>query len=67
MKAKARFYTTKDVLKKVGISRTTLFLWLWNKKVPEVQRNRNGHRVFTDKDIKRILEYKNKVVMPGAE
>ncbi|MCU0665656.1 MAG: MerR family transcriptional regulator [Candidatus Omnitrophica bacterium] len=59
-----RYYTTKDVLKKVGISRTTLFLWLWNKKVPDVKRNRNGHRVFTEIDIQRILNYKNKLTLP---
>jgi DNA-binding transcriptional MerR regulator len=60
----SKYYTTKDVLKKVGISRTTLFLWLWNKKVPDVKRNRNGHRVFAETDIQRILNYKNKVTFP---
>ena len=62
-----KYYTTKDVLKKVGISRSTLFLWLWNKKIPEVKRNRNGHRVFSNEDIDRILNYKNKVILPQAK
>lgn len=57
-------YTTKDVLKKVGISRTTLFLWFWNKKIPEVKRDRNGHRIFTSADIKKILDFKNKTILP---
>jgi DNA-binding transcriptional MerR regulator len=61
---KSKYYTTKDVLKKVGIARTTLFLWLWNKKIPEVKRNRNGHRIFTKEDIQQILNYKNKLFIP---
>lgn len=58
------FYTTKDVLKKVGISRNTLFLWFRNNKIPEIKRNRNGHRIFTKKDIEIILNYKNKLIPP---
>jgi len=59
-----KYYTTKDVLKKAGISRSTLFLWLWNKKIPEVKRDRNGHRIFSKSDIDKILKFKNKVVAP---
>lgn len=58
---KKRAYSTKDVLRKVGISRNTLFLWFKHHKIPETQRNRNGHRIFTQEDIKRILRYKNMV------
>ncbi len=60
------FYTTKDVLKKVGISRNTLFLWFRNNKIPEIKRDRNGHRIFTKKDIETILSYKNKLIPPGS-
>jgi len=58
------FYTTKDVLKKVRISRNTLFLWLKKGKIPEVTRDRNGHRLFTTKDIQKIVRYKNKKIFP---
>lgn len=58
------FFTTKDVIKKVGISRNTLFLWFKDNKIPETKRNRNGHRIFTEKDIKTILNYKNKLTPP---
>jgi len=60
-----QFYTTKDVLKKVGVSRNTIFLWFKQRKIEEVSRNRNGHRVFTDEDIRRILSYKNKFIPPS--
>lgn len=55
-------YTTKDVLIKVGISRNTLFLWFKHKKIAETKRNRNGHRIFTGRDIEKILNYKNTLI-----
>ncbi|UCC95858.1 MAG: MerR family DNA-binding transcriptional regulator [Candidatus Omnitrophota bacterium] len=61
------FYTTKDVLKKTKISRNTLFLWLKKGKIPEVPRDRNGHRLFTEKDISNIVRYKNKKIFPHGE
>ncbi|MFH1457852.1 MAG: MerR family transcriptional regulator [Candidatus Omnitrophota bacterium] len=59
-----KYYSTREVLKKVGISRNTIFLWFKYRKVPEVQRDRNGHRIFTEKDIQLILNYKNKTIPP---
>ena len=61
-----KFYSTKEVLKKVGVSRNTLFLWLKKGKIPEVARDRNGHRLFAASDIKNILKFKNKRVPPSA-
>jgi len=58
----SKFYPTKEVLKKVGISRNTLFLWFKHRKIPEVQRDRNGHRIYTERDIQTILDYKNKII-----
>ncbi len=60
-----QYLSTKEVLEKVGISRNTLFLWLKKSKVPEVARDRNGHRLFTPKDVGRILKYKNKKILPN--
>ncbi len=58
------FYTTKKVLKKVGITRPTLYKWLREGKIPEVNRDRNNFRIFTKKDIERILAYKNLIRKP---
>lgn len=56
-------YTTKDILKKIGISRNTLFLWFKSGKVVDVsQRDRNNNRIYTDEDISRIIAFKNKVI-----
>ena len=59
-----KFYTTKDVLKKIGVSRATLYLWLRKGKVSEVARDRNNAREFTASDIRAILGYKNKRIPP---
>ena len=58
------FYTTKDVLKKVGVTRPTLYKWLKKGKIPEVSRDRNDFRLFTKKDIDNILAYKNLIKKP---
>lgn len=60
-----RFYSTSEVLSKVRVSRNTLFLWFKYKKIPEVRRDRNNHRIFTSRDIQRILHYKNKLIPPA--
>ena len=63
-----RIYTTKEVLEKIGISRSTLYNWLNRGKVPDVSRDRNNYRIFTERDIKRLLKYKNLVKEPvGAK
>lgn len=59
-----KHYTTKDVLKKAGISRNTLFLWFKREKIPETTRDRNGHRIFSDADVKKIINYKDKLILP---
>lgn len=59
-----KFFSTKEVLKSVNISRNTLFLWFKHHKIPEVRRDRNGHRIFTRRDIQSILHYKNKLMPP---
>ena len=58
------FYTVKDVLKKAGITRPTLYKWLREGKIPEVMRDRNNFRLFTKKDIEKILAYKNLIRKP---
>ncbi|MFH1076764.1 MAG: MerR family transcriptional regulator [Pseudomonadota bacterium] len=59
-----KLFHTREVLKRVGVSRNTLFLWFKHRKIPEVQRDRNGHRIFTKKDIQKILLYKNRLMPP---
>ena len=64
MNMSQKLYTTKEVLKIVGISRATLYNWFRQKKVKDIARDRNNFRVFTEQDIKRILTYKNMIKDP---
>jgi len=58
------FYTTKEVLERVGIARPTLYKWIKKGKVPKVARDRNNFRLFTEENIKIILEYKDIIKPP---
>jgi DNA-binding transcriptional MerR regulator len=57
-------YSTAEAARQIGISAITLKRWLLQKKVSEVARNRNGWRVFTDADIRRIKQFADKRVDP---
>jgi DNA (cytosine-5)-methyltransferase 1 len=48
---------TKLAAKKIGVSEPTLKRWLISGKVKDVNRDRNGWRVFTESDIARIKYY----------
>ena len=54
-----KIYSTKEVLKIVGISKATLYNWLRDGKIPEAHRDRNNYRIFSEGDVKRLQDYKN--------
>jgi DNA-binding transcriptional MerR regulator len=49
-------HNTASAAKALGVSKSTLLRWISEKRVADVDRDRNGWRVFTDKDIKRITD-----------
>ncbi|OIO39174.1 MAG: hypothetical protein AUJ75_01735 [Candidatus Omnitrophica bacterium CG1_02_49_10] len=60
-----KIYTTKEVVERIGVSKSTLYQWLRKGKVSEVARDRNNARVFSEKDIKAIMRYRDKYILPG--
>jgi len=60
----ADVYSTKEVLELIEVSRSSLYKWLGQGKVPEVKRDRNNFRIFTEQDVKVILDYKNQIIEP---
>jgi DNA (cytosine-5)-methyltransferase 1 len=58
-------YNLTDAARMIGISPITLKRWLLNKRVEEVARDRNNWRCFSEADIVRIKEFKNRKVIPG--
>jgi hypothetical protein len=62
-----RFYSIAAAARQIGVSAITLKRWLLKKKVDEVVRNRNGWRVFSDADIRRIKAFADKKVPPKGK
>ncbi|MFL5328696.1 MAG: MerR family transcriptional regulator [Gemmataceae bacterium] len=56
----------KGAAQKIGVSSITLKRWLINGRVRDVARDRNGWRVFTDGDIRRIRTFANQRHEPAA-
>ena len=59
-----RRLTLSEAARQVGIAPITLKRWLLSKKVAEVARDRNGWRVFTEADVRRIKTFANSVKTP---
>jgi DNA (cytosine-5)-methyltransferase 1 len=56
-------YTLSKAAELVGVSSITLKRWLLQGKVAEVGRDRNGWRVFSDSDVRRIRDYSDQAVI----
>lgn len=50
-------YRLSQVARLIDVAPITLKRWLLSGRVDEVQRDRNGWRVFTDADVARIQAY----------
>jgi DNA-binding transcriptional MerR regulator len=66
MSKRANLHSLSQAAKKIGVSPITLKRWLLLKKVNEVSRDRNGWRVFTDEDIRRIRSYAERLIPPKS-
>jgi len=49
----------------IGVAPVTLKRWLLSARIEEVQRDRNGWRVFTEDDVRRIQEYAGTLYPPA--
>ena len=61
------YYKVNDVLKRIGIARSTLYNWEKAGHIPQPKRNRAGYRVYEDADIKKIEEYAFKIEYPQEQ
>ena len=60
--SKKELYRTKEVADRAGISKETLLRWLKEGKLREPDRDRNGWRAFSEKDVKAIVKFATKVI-----
>ena len=57
-------YRLSQAARLIGVAPITLKRWLLKGRVEEVQRDRNGWRIFTDADVERIRAYAQTVLPP---
>ena len=64
-----QFYRTNEALDRIGISKSTWFRWLKERKIDDVgHKDLRGWRLFTESDIRRIRKYANTIkVLPVQE
>lgn len=55
------FYTTKEVMESLGISRQTLWRWRSTGRVPKGRRFRDGQTIFSEAEWNSIRVYANSV------
>ena len=56
MKSK-KYYTTRQVCEKIGITKKTLFLWEAAGKIPKAKRDRIfNFRIYTEKDVRLLKD-----------
>jgi DNA-binding transcriptional MerR regulator len=56
-----RYYEAREVCRKAGISRPTLFRWLKQGILSKLHRDRRGWRLFTEEDLNKIQAEAKKI------
>ncbi len=59
-------YSLQDVAKIVGVTRQTIYNWMHAGVIDQPQKSYRGRRVFNDRHLKALLDYKNKPRPVGA-
>lgn len=58
-------YRLQEVADLVGKHRNTILSWLRTGRIPEVNRDTNGWRFWTEENLKEVLEYATQVLPPS--
>lgn len=53
-------YTTQQVADIVGVHKNTVLNWIKTGKMDDVRRDWKRHRIWTKRDLQRLIEIKNK-------
>jgi excisionase family DNA binding protein len=61
-----KFLNASEVAKFAGIHRLTLLRWIREGKMPDVSRDRNGWRIFSEEETARIVAYAMSVNEPTS-
>jgi excisionase family DNA binding protein len=55
------YLNASEVAKRAGIHRLTLLRWIREGKMPDVSRDRNGWRIFTEDEAAAVAAYATSV------
>ncbi len=56
------YYRTAEALERSGISRATFYRWVAaGRAVDAHQRDRNGHRIFTNQEVEALASIANRI------
>ena len=53
-------FWTKEVADVIGVHKNTILNWIREGKVPDVRRDWKGYRIWTSKDIEKLLKVKSR-------
>ena len=57
-------YSLKEVAQKVGVVSATIVRWIDTNKINITKKkNVQGHYFFTEADLKRLIEHKNRLIL----
>jgi predicted site-specific integrase-resolvase len=58
------YYRTHEAIEKIGISRSTFFRWIREKRVEDAKhKDHRGWRLFTEKEIKNIKKFNETITI----
>ena len=55
------YYTASEIIDRLSVTRQTLWRWRSSGKIPHGQRFRDNQVVFTERELKAIERYANKI------
>jgi phage regulator Rha-like protein len=56
-----KYFNSSEVANLAGIHRLTLLRWIRERKMPDVSRDRNGWRIFTEAETAQVVAYATSV------
>lgn len=52
-----KYLNSSEVAQRAGVHRLTLLRWIREGKMPDVSRDRNGWRIFSEEETAQIIAY----------
>lgn len=56
-----KYYPAADLVRRIGVSRQTLWRWRKQEKVPSGYHYRDGRLYFTEDECRAVMEYANHI------